>query len=229
MTAVKITSVIEKTLTLIAPHLCYGCKLENIVLCEGCVETVVNNEDLHCYRCFRPTAEQALCGQCLRRAPFSAFFVAAEYDGIMERVIHDYKFARVRSAHQPLADILSRALPQVDRCVVTHIPTASPHVRVRGYDHAEYIAKALAQQRGWAHQALLRRHHNLRQLGSTREQRKQQAEAAFGLGTEVDGLTVVLVDDVTTSGATMDAAARVLLSGGAQSVIGAVVTQQRLT
>ena len=227
--AVKITSILEKPLQLLAPHYCYGCGIENSLLCEGCCQTVVNNDNLHCYRCFRPTAEQAVCSNCRPKSPFEGFFVAGEYNGALEGLLHGYKFQRSKAGALPLGRLLEAALPYFDDPIVTHIPTAPAHVRVRGYDHAALIAAELALVRGWRHEQLLTRLHNKRQLGATRQRRRLQADSAFEPKTRLKSQMIILVDDVTTSGATMEAAAWLLLAAGARSVVGVVVAQQRLT
>jgi ComF family protein len=147
--------------------------------------------------------------------------MAATYDGVVKRMIRAYKFERVRAAYEPLASAMLDALPYFDGpVVVVHIPTSSTHARQRGYDHARLLAHEIARSQRWSHVDALRRRHNLRQVGANRAQRQKQADDAFELRIDrgLNGAHVLLVDDVTTSGATLTAAARILKQAGAVCV-----------
>ena len=144
-------------------------------------------------------------------------WMASEYEGVVKRLVRAYKFDRVRAAYLPLAVAMTEVLPYLGQDVaVVHIPTAASRIRQRGYDQAELLAREIARRQGWRYQHLLRRRHNDRQVGSSRAQRFEQAQQAFEYrGGELKSTHVLLVDDVTTSGATLTAAAQVLADAGA--------------
>jgi ComF family protein len=157
--------------------------------------------------------------------------MTATYEGVVKKMIRAYKFERVRAAYAPLASAMLDALPYFDEpVVVVHIPTSSNHVRQRGYDHAQLLAREIALSQKWSHIDAIRRLHNLRQVGASRAERQRQAESAFGLrsGRELEGAHVLLVDDVTTSGATLTAAARILKQAGAAHVDAVVAAKHTL-
>ena len=110
---------------------------------------------------------------------------------------------------------------------MTYVPTAHGRVRVRGYDQARLLAKALARRRGWQYQALLSRTGSGRQVGSTRQQRFTQLETAFKLDSSRKAIEghILLVDDVLTTGASVEAASSVLKSAGAKTIDVAVFAQ----
>lgn len=231
MKVVKSTSVIEKLIAALAPHYCLSCKAEGSPLCQACLVAVVNNDDLHCFRCFQPTAELAVCRQCRSRTPLNSLVACTSYDGAIERLIYAYKFERMRAAADILATILDHMAPYFDPdTVVSAVPTSRAHIRQRGYDHVQLFARAFARQRGLLFVPTLARHHQLRQLGRTRAARLEQAKTAFSLlPASVSDRFIVIVDDVTTTGATIEHAARCLRAGGAARVHGLVIAQQRLT
>jgi len=145
--------------------------------------------------------------------------MAAIYDGAIRKLVKDYKFNRVRAAYAPLASAMADTLPYFAHDIlVVPVPTAYRRVRQRGYDQAKLLAREIARQKGWSTQAALRRQHGHRQVGASRAARFSQASQAFECTGDVAGRHILLVDDVTTSGATLHAAAAILVAAGALSV-----------
>ena len=124
-----------------------------------------------------------------------------------------------------MAQLINQALPYfADEPLVTFVPTASNRRRERGFDHAQLIAKELAKLRGWHIATLLGRQAKVRQLGAKRETRKEQLKNAFrpvntGL---IKGSHILLVDDVVTTGATVEVCVKELIKAGASQVDAAV-------
>jgi ComF family protein len=104
--------------------------------------------------------------------------------------------------------------------VVVPVPTATDRRRRRGYDQATLIARALARRQDLAHVPCLRRLGRAHQVGAGRAQRLAQLAGAFVVvrPDRIRGKHVVLVDDVITTGATFEAAARALHQAGAARV-----------
>lgn len=108
--------------------------------------------------------------------------------------------------------------------VVVPLPTIGKHIRQRGFDHTADLAKKIAVRKGWEYEELLGRATNTVQVGASMEKRKEQAERTYYVKRQVEsGKMYVLVDDVWTSGASMLAAASVLVEAGAEKMAGVVV------
>lgn len=225
------TSLLERTISVIAPHRCIRCSKEGNVLCNLCqFELFVGGPEL-CFLCNKSSLDSRVCASCEQRTKLDRVWVAAVYEGAIKQLIHMYKFERARAAYQPLARAIADSLPYLgDDIMLTYIPTASAHVRQRGYDHAKLLAREVARLRSWECRSLLVRRHDTRQVGATKQERLKQAQTAFGLkaGLDVGGRSVLLIDDVTTSGATLLAAGRLLKNAGARSVSAAVVAKHTL-
>lgn len=143
--------------------------------------------------------------------------VVTPYESFAERVIHSYKFERAYAAHDPLA----RALPRnaSEHVLVVPVPTITSHIRQRGYDHARILAKRYAKLCALPCRPLLHRGGQLSQTGKDRATRLKQLEGVFALrGVVPKGAHILLVDDVMTTGATLEQCAKVLRRGGAASV-----------
>jgi ComF family protein len=111
--------------------------------------------------------------------------------------------------------------------VICHVPTASVRVRLRGYDQSELIAKHLAQKRKMRHSTFLRRYGRSRQVGSGRAERFKHLKKALQVNprASLSGRHVLLIDDITTTGATLEAAANALKEAGAKTVDAIVFAQ----
>lgn len=226
------TSLLEKFISVIAPHRCILCSKENNVVCTSCALEVFAESHMACYMCSVSRMDERPCASCAPHAALAGVWIAGTYDAAIRTLVHVYKFSRVKSASIPLAAALDDMLPYLgSNVVVVPVPTAWPHIRVRGYDHTALLARELARRRGWRYEAVLRRRHNLRQVGASKTIRAQQANTAFEAvrPERVQGATVVIVDDVVTSGATLAAASRELQSGSPSQVVGVVIAKHILS
>lgn len=112
-----------------------------------------------------------------------------------------------------MAPLLRSAPPNA---VLVPVPTATSRVRQRGYDQAILLARALSHETGIPLRRYLKRVGQTHQVGSGREQRLRQLTRAFELRKEIHAheQTIILVDDVLTTGATLERAAQALHSAG---------------
>ena len=219
---------VDQILQLFAPFECLGCHREGGLLCHQCGIEAIEVAPGCCYRCLRPTPS-ALCDDCRDRTRLCDVQVASSYTNLSVQLISRLKFARTQAAAQLIAKIMDNRLPPsaVDTIVV-HVPTATQRVRQRGYDQAQLIAREFARYRRLPCQALLRRQGHSRQLGAGRQERRQQLEGAFycPVPSKVSGRRILLIDDVLTTGATVEVAAKVLESAGAKEVSAALFAQK---
>jgi competence protein ComFC len=223
------TTVMEWLLGMVAPHSCFVCGDEGAVVCDWCLPDIAPPLPERCYRCKAVSKDSAVCAKCRRGRPLKHVWVRTMYEGCAKQLVHDFKFERKRAAADPIARLMAEALPYLSPdSVLAHIPTAPSRVRQRGYDQAELLARSLARQLGVSHQTILARVTQTRQVGSHRKERLSQMQHAFRVirPDRFVGLSVVLVDDLTTTGATLEAAARCLRDAGAKSV-SAVIFAQR--
>jgi ComF family protein len=141
------------------------------------------------------------------------------YTPLVKEVVHALKFARAQSAAKDVAAAMVDCIEPATGMVISHVPTVPARVRLRGYDQAALIARELARLTGIPYVPLLARTGGSRQVGHTRLERRKQMEQAFRLlGTPQQYTHVLLVDDVLTTGATCEAAARTLRQAGARRV-----------
>jgi ComF family protein len=214
---------IESIIATVAPHYCVVCGQAKNLLCEGCMVELLESQKPVCHYCKSATDGTLYCRICVAQKPFENAWYTSAYDDVMKYLIQRYKFDHARSGAKSLASLLHHTLPQLPPDIqVTYVPTASGRIRERGFDHAKLLARKLADIRGFEAVDTLERTGNDRQVGASREKRLEQAEKLFA-ARDVQPLTYLLIDDVVTTGATIDTAAGLLMKAGAQAVYVGVV------
>jgi ComF family protein len=152
--------------------------------------------------------------------------VAAYYEGVVKEMILQLKFHRARSAAGVAAGMVVEALPAYLRAdVVCGVPVSPGRQRERGYNQSDLVARRVAAGLHLPFQRLLVRQGSSHQLGTDRRTRFEQVSGAFRAARRLSGESVLLVDDVVTTGATMESCAAALIEAGAGSVWGAAIAR----
>lgn len=166
-------------------------------------------------------------GELAARGPLSAAGAAFSYDGALRKLLHAYKFEGHSSLRRPLARKLAEGLQRWDReahfDLVALLPPAARSLEERGYDAGGELARDAARLLGLPAKPLLRRSGAAqRQSELDRAGRLSNAQGALSLAPNaiVEGKRVIVFDDILTTGATLQEAARVLAQAGAASVSG---------
>ena len=218
-------SVIDKIISLYAPHVCVGCGYEGSPLCDTCYAQLAVAPEC-CYRCYVPSRLGRTCTACSAHSSLLSVNSATVYNATAKAVVAGLKFERKMQTAEGIGAHLARRFASglQEDVIIVPIPTATKRVRSRGYDQAQLIARALARQSGCRYVPALARHGQLEQKGANRQQRQLQIRGAVRVTCpdRVRGARIMLVDDVLTTGATVEEAARVLKLAGARAV-GALV------
>ena len=148
------------------------------------------------------------------------------YKGVARKAVMALKFYQHQSAAHELARAIAR-LPQVsglkDADFVTAVPISKKRLGARGYNQSQRIAQQYAMIKALPYLETMGRNKGRKQsLQSTAEKRADNVKGAFYLldGVDVRGKTIVLIDDVYTTGATMRECAKILKKAGAKCVVG---------
>lgn len=222
---VKITT--QKTLMeIICPHYCLSCGKLGEILCGECKNHNILRRKNKCLKC--GIVINDACPRC--SLPYSKSWVAGTRDSVLGELIRRYKYKSVRASVWPLAEILNEALPSwlPEDVVVVPVPTNTAHIRMRGLDHTWLLARKLSMMRGWRCERVVKRVKNTVQVGAGKEKRWTQAESAYELTKKnCSEKNYLVVDDVATTGASVEMVARTLVSGGAKNVMVAVIAKNK--
>lgn len=208
------------------PEYCLTCGIRSKEpLCEGCFRELPWN-DHPCRRCAAPVPGLVTeaCGQCARHPPaYDAAYAAFVYAWPLDRLLQEFKFrgrlATGRVLALALADYLElKTATRPD--LLVPIPLHRGRLAERGFNQAAEIAHQLCRRLGVrvAPAFLCRTRRTPPQSGLERAARRRNLRRAFACRRSATGLHIALVDDVVTTGSTVEAAARVLKRAGASRV-----------
>jgi len=196
------------------------------VLCAACDADLPRLSAPLCPRCALAAPGGALCGRCLAEPPhYDATVAALAYAFPADVLIHALKF-RGELALAPLfAGILSQTISTSERIdLVVPVPLSAQRLRGRGYNQSAEIARRLAQRAPLELFLCERSRDTAAQMELPFAERRRNVRGAFRCPRPLSG-TVAVVDDVMTTGATLDEIAHVLKQAGAARVVNWVVAR----
>jgi len=193
------------------------------LLCGTCAQQLTTLPG-RCYRCLRPSLSGLTCPDCSAISSLHRVQAATAYAGVAKELVWRLKSAGAKTAPRHMADLLVSRLSVTPRTVIIPVPTATSRVRSRGYDQAKLLAHELSRKTRLPYRDCLVRSGKTRQVGTSRRQRLNQLHDAFRVknARNLTAMDVLLVDDVMTTGATLEIAATTLRSAGAGRVEAAV-------
>jgi ComF family protein len=216
------------------PPICYGCdsEIEAGLVCEACRLDLFTHELAVCSKCGRPcTPSTNRCGQCATPFSLSRVRGLGLYVPPFDKLIQAFKYSGKTKVGELLGQALA-ALVRQDEVLSTAdavcpVPLHPARLRERGFNQSLLLAAAISMStRIPLAEFLARTKNTATQTAKTSpEARLKNLAGAFRLRPDAgtSGKRVLLVDDVMTTGATLDQAAQELLKGGAASVLGVVI------
>jgi len=220
-------------LDLLFPPQCVACRAYGARLCAACAQLVEPVGSQICQCCGRPQASSVpQCSQCQqRRSPAPAIIrIAALHTTPLRQAIHALKYENRPELAEPLARYLialvqpsfpwQKVLPTID--AVIPVPLHTERYRARGYNQAELLASAFCRSVQYPLRSawLVRQRSTQSQVGLTAAERQQNVQDAFVASNAVAGKCILLIDDVHTTGATMQACAQAAIHAGATAIFG---------
>ena len=206
-----------------ACFLCRGSSRE--LLCDACRAELPGLAAELCPRCALPAPGAAVCGRCLAEPPaYDATTAALVYDFPADALVHALKFRGELALAPLLGKMLSAKVAgfTVDR--VIPVPLSSARLRSRGYNQSVEIARHVARGKLDV-DACVREVDGAPQMALPWDERRSNVRGAFSCRRPLGGATVAVVDDVMTTGATLDEMAHTLKRAGAARVVNWVVAR----
>ena len=226
----QIINLKRVALDLFFPPWCIGCGREGKYICDSCCEKLPEISPPVCLKCGRTLTYENTCPGCIEepvaidgiRAPFL-------FQGVIRKAIHELKYRNLKAVAPSLAGLLHDYLLEntIPGDVLVPVPIHRKRQGERGYNQSSLIARELGRLSGLPviEDCLVKRVNTPPQVGTTSvsERRKNIAEAFICANERLKGRQVILVDDVSTSGATLNTCAEILKNAGANSVWGLTI------
>lgn len=210
-----------------------GCGREGEFLCTTCLKTTNRILPPICPKCGRPQPSGVLCPDCIGwsadidgiRSPF-------KFEGVIREAVHRLKYQNLRALSPTLAEFLYEFLNgcALSADVIVPVPLHPKRLRERGYNQSGLLADDLGKltKLPVLNNCLIRQRNTVPQAKTSNiKQRQQNITGAFICrNEELKDKKVFLIDDVATSGSTLDACAGALKAAGAVSVWGLTAARE---
>ncbi|NLL61578.1 MAG: ComF family protein [Candidatus Atribacteria bacterium] len=231
----------EGFLNLIYPLSCQNCgrpikESKGYSLCDDCLKLIKLISPPYCYRCGKPFSgevdfeEKAICADCLtKKRPYYFTRSVAYYQGVLREGVHLLKYQKQVKLVQPLGNLLVSYLAKNDFIMIREIDLVVPvplfkkDCLKRGFNQSSLLAKYVADYFSlyFSEDLLIKDKMNLSQVGLSKTERKKNVRKVYTLNTSfsLEGLSnILLIDDIFTTGATIDACCRELKKTGVEKL-----------
>lgn len=221
-------------LDLIFPEECLGCGCEGAWLCQSCFSLIKLRSEQSCLDCKKKTDFGKFCPQCGPNYSLDGALIAGYYDQkIVDKLIKSFKYSFVKSLYQDLGKILILFLNDlinkkqqtfnIEKSLIIPVPLSAYRKRWRGFNQSEILARLVADNFNLelSVNELIRIKHTKPQVKLNRTRRKNNVKGCFDWSVgDLAGRQVILIDDVVTTGATLNECAKILKLHGAGKVWG---------
>jgi ComF family protein len=219
-------------LDLLLPLRCLGCGREGDLICPSCRQSLPMIRLPLCQRCGATSGEGNLCHSCVNYPlTIDGIRSAFLFQGTVRQAILQLKYRHLKSVAAPLGQLLAEYLGShpLKGEVIIPVPLHPKRIRERGYNQASLLAKELSRLVGLplVEDTLIRERDALPQARTRSAiERRNNVQGAFICHQGLEGKQILLLDDVCTTGATLDACAIALKAAGASSVWGLTVARE---
>ena len=204
------------------PPRCVNCRERGNWLCTTCLAVAKRLPAAHCRRCAIPSMGVAICPRCWRDPPsFDQISCAFLFEGPIRTAIHALKYRGARHLAEPLVEAALAELTVPAADLIVPVPLFASRFAERGYNQSSLLADAVGRRVGTpiVEVGLRRIRDTPAQVSLPAAERWQNVNGAFAAESSLVGQrSVLLVDDVATTGNTLRAASEALKRGGARQI-----------
>lgn len=230
----------EFLLDLFFPKYCVRCKKIGDFICPNCFSYIEFSQFFLCPNCNKGSIDGATHPKCVTRYSLDGALSAVVYKGIIKKLLYQFKYQPYLTGLQNiLGELLYEGLIQNEvfysllqkNPIVISVPQSQKKQKSRGYDHAGLLAENFAKKLGLLYRkdVLIRVKETKPQYQLKREERLLNLKGAFDINKkvkEIEGKTILVIDDIATTFATLSECAKVLKKNGAKAVHGITLARE---
>lgn len=237
----KIAKIKDFFLDLIFPKICLGCAREGFYLCENCLDKIPLTDKLACPSCDKITFYGRTCEDCRRKTYLTGLIYAASYKNpIINQAIRLLKYKYVKELSEVLAKIMLKFIKnsgflvnnftdELISFLIVPLPLHRKKFLSRGFNQSELLAQKLAEEFDLELRTdlLIKTKNTRSQTDLKEEKRRINVQDAFGVKNkkEIKDKIILLIDDVITTGSTLNEAAKTLKRAGAKEIWGLTIAK----
>lgn len=218
------------------PIRCIGCGVYDTYLCNPCLATIGVRDDFECIGCKKPVAEGKTCTNCRGDFKINRLFVITDYnDKQIKKALKLIKYNFIKDLSEPLITIVGSYADKLKSKIgfnifagnplLVPVPLHKKRLNWRGFNQADILAEKISVKYGaeLGLNILIRSRNNKPQAEiEDKKSRIDNAKDSFSCSVDLNGRNIILIDDVCTTGATLNECAKMLTEKGAGN-IGALV------
>ena len=234
-----INKLINWILDLLFPKFCLGCQKEGFYICPDCFKKIEINKFSNCFICGRRWPNNSVCSTCQRKTKLTGLLIASSWENpLLRQIIYEYKYRFIKDLSIPLSNLLiiflnhsgffTQHLPlDINSYILIPVPLHKRRLIWRGFNQAELLAKQLNKHLKipMINNLIIRSRHTRPQMDiKDQKERRENIKQAFKWSpafkqkilshskgwSPITGKIVILIDDVCTTGSTLEECAKIL-------------------
>lgn len=230
----KLKKIKESVFDIIFPKFCFGCEKEGLWVCENCQQKIIQVKTQVCPECGKVSSLGRYCLTHKHPWGLAGIFVAGYYqEGPLKEIIHNFKYNHILELGSILSTLMAEALkenlPAEKNLLLCAVPLHFLRRAQRGYNQAEILGIKIARELKLpANFKLLKKIRFTKpQVQVAQNKRRENLTKSFAINQKISlkGKTIIIIDDVATTGTTLNECAKVLRANGAHKVWGLVAAK----
>lgn len=218
--------VLKTILDFIFPIQCISCKIPGNHLCDKCFSKIPLRDKKQCPICNKEQADNELCQSCQQQTCLDKIIICSDYENeTLQKTIHAFKYSNVKDLDQILGKILINKYQQGNKLpepIIIPTPLHRKRQLERGFNQCKLLAQVFANSFNLTvdNRIIFRQRNNAHQADLNKKQREKNIKGCFKIKNKavIENKNIILIDDVITTGATLNEQAKLLKQAGAKQI-----------
>lgn len=238
---IKVINLWQFIIDLVFPKNCLSCNQEGSYLCNECLNKISLNNKTSCVFCQKDSELNRICEECVNKTALKAVFVVADYNNeILQDLLHNLKYNYIQEISNILIKLINKYIEKFNilnkfqlktkTSIIVPVPLHKKKYLARGYNQADLIAEKFCLINDFTkHQFIKRIKNTPSQVNLNRQERLNNLSGAFVYNNDKNidkNKKIIIIDDVLTTGSTLNECANVLASQGFKEIYGLVLAQR---